>query len=119
MKMIKPLYVNVSNMCGEKCRFYNGSVTTSPLQRSSSRKYKKECEDKFETFSNCKSPKQWNLPSGLRVVYKHLGKSRSASNFVAVSPVALPSLRKDNSMFQHEDIQNAILHCNKSFNTLR
>ncbi|KAI3990514.1 hypothetical protein MKX01_022814 [Papaver californicum] len=122
MKMIKPLYVSVSKSSkryGDKSRFYNGSVTTSPLQRSSSKKYKKECEDKFETFSNCKSPKQGNLPSGLRVVCKHLGKIRSASNFAVVSPVALPSHRQDDSLFQHEDILNAILHCKKSFNTLR
>ncbi|RZC56466.1 hypothetical protein C5167_015318 [Papaver somniferum] len=116
MKMIKPLYVSVSKRYGDKSRFYNGSVTTSPLQRSSPKKYKKECEDKFETSS--KSPKQGNLPSGLRVVCKHLGKSRSSSNFAAVSPVTFPSQRQDDSMFQQEDgIQNAILHCKKSFNS--
>ncbi|KAI3908928.1 hypothetical protein MKW98_021997 [Papaver atlanticum] len=118
MKMIKPLYVSVSKRYGDKSRFYNGSVTTSPLQRSSPKIYKKECEDKFESFSNSKSPKQGNLPSGLRVVCKHLGKSRSSSNFAAVSPVTFPSQRQDDSMFQHEDgIQNAILHCKKSFNS--
>ncbi|KAI3987906.1 hypothetical protein MKX01_021020 [Papaver californicum] len=120
MKMIKPLYVSVSKRYGDKSRFYNVSVATSPPQRSSPKKYKKECEDTFETFSNCKSPKQGNFPSGLRAVCKHLGKSRSASNFAAVSPVTLSSQRQDDSMFQHEDgIQNAILHCKKSFNSPR
>ncbi|KAI3885620.1 hypothetical protein MKW92_021939 [Papaver armeniacum] len=114
MKMIKPLYVSVSKRYGDKSRFYNGSVTTSPLQRSSPKK----CEDKSESFSNSKSPKLGNLPSGLRVVCKHLGKSRSSSNFAAVSPVTFPSQRQDDSMFQQEDgIQNAILHCKKSFNS--
>ncbi|XP_058096125.1 probable membrane-associated kinase regulator 2 [Magnolia sinica] len=66
-----------------------------------------------------KNQKQGNLPAGLRVVCKHLGKSRSASAAVAaVAPSPLQAQqRRDDSLFQQQDgIQSAIAHCKRSFN---
>ncbi|MQL82905.1 hypothetical protein Taro_015381 [Colocasia esculenta] len=60
-----------------------------------------------------------NLPAGLRVVCKHLGKSRSASAAVAAVPSPPPTLarRRDDSLLQQQDgIQSAIAHCKMSFN---
>ncbi|GLU21181.1 hypothetical protein SLE2022_373380 [Rubroshorea leprosula] len=58
--------------------------------------------------------KQGNMPAGILGVYKHLGKSRSAS--ATASPV---SRRDDSLLLQHDGIQSAILHCKKSFNSSR
>ncbi|XP_010270646.1 PREDICTED: probable membrane-associated kinase regulator 2 [Nelumbo nucifera] len=65
--------------------------------------------------------KQGNLPAGLRVVCKHLGKSRLASSAVAaVQPVGFQARRCDDSLLQQQDgIQSAILHCKRSFNASR
>ncbi|PON97737.1 putative membrane-associated kinase regulator [Trema orientale] len=71
--------------------------------------------------NNAKSLKQVNLPAGLRVVCKHLGKSRSASSAAAVVPAGTASSkRRDDSLLQQQDgIQSAILHCKRSFNAAR
>ncbi|KAH6763856.1 hypothetical protein C2S51_015105 [Perilla frutescens var. frutescens] len=62
-----------------------------------------------------------NLQAGLKVVRKHLGKSRSASTAAAAAPPAkVVSDRRDDSLMQLQDgIQGAILHCKKPFNTSR
>ncbi|KAK6137362.1 hypothetical protein DH2020_028897 [Rehmannia glutinosa] len=62
-----------------------------------------------------------NLQAGLKVVRKHLGKSRSASAAVAAAPPGkTASNRRDDSLLQVQDgIQGAILHCKKSFNASR
>nr|KYP74837.1 hypothetical protein KK1_007530 [Cajanus cajan] len=53
---------------------------------------------------------------GMRVVSKHLGKSRSASS--AVGGVGSPANRSDDTLAQqHDGIQSAILHCKRSFNS--
>ncbi|XP_042426753.1 probable membrane-associated kinase regulator 2 [Zingiber officinale] len=60
------------------------------------------------------------LAAGLRVVYKRLGKSRSASAAVAAvpspPPPPPPPRRRDDSLLQQQDgIQSAIAHCKRSF----
>ncbi|MQM18186.1 hypothetical protein Taro_051171 [Colocasia esculenta] len=63
-----------------------------------------------------------NLPAGLRVVCKHIGKSRSASAAIAAVPSPPPTLarRWDDSLLQQQDgIQSAIAHCKMSFNFLK
>ncbi|XP_038906856.1 probable membrane-associated kinase regulator 5 [Benincasa hispida] len=61
------------------------------------------------------------LPAGIRLVCRHLGKSKSASAAgglaAAVSAVVPPPNRRDDSLLQqHDGIQSAILHCKRSFN---
>lgn len=62
-----------------------------------------------------------NLQAGIEVVRKRLGKSRSTSGKVVVSPPGrIGSDRRDDSLLQQEDgIQGAILHCKRSFNASR
>ncbi|KAI8018905.1 putative membrane-associated kinase regulator 2 [Camellia lanceoleosa] len=53
--------------------------------------------------------------AGLRVVCKHLGKSRSASAVPCFG--SIQENRNDDSFLQQQDgIQSAILHCKRSFN---
>ncbi|KAG9134370.1 hypothetical protein Leryth_016255 [Lithospermum erythrorhizon] len=82
-----------------------------PLYTVASKRYRK-----FSVVSPVYSPrrrsdeKQRNNSSGLRVVYKHLGKSRSGSS-AGVN-------RRDDSLILHDDgIQSAILHCKRSYNS--
>lgn len=128
LKKMKPLYVRVSRRYGEKLRFSGqlsfGSGTTS---LSSSSSVGKSGGEKGESEgengeSQVRSQKQGNIPAGLRVVCKHLGKSRSASSAaVAAAPSApVVSRRRDDSLLQQQDgIQGAILHCKRSFNSSR
>ncbi|KAK9147369.1 hypothetical protein Scep_006126 [Stephania cephalantha] len=63
-----------------------------------------------------------NVPLGLRVASKHLGKSRSASSAPPKIPPMAPhqGSRRDDSLLQQQDgIQSAILHCKRSFNGCR
>ncbi|RZC85050.1 hypothetical protein C5167_047834 [Papaver somniferum] len=110
LKMIKPLYVRVSK------RYNNNGGAFSPLQP------KIEID---ESLSSKRKQGVSNLPNGLRIVRKHLGKSRSASS---VNPVTtnssssggVQSKRRDDSLLQQQDgIQSAILHCKRSFNSSR
>ncbi|KAL2529239.1 putative membrane-associated kinase regulator 5 [Forsythia ovata] len=84
--MIKPLYVKVSKR-------QNADDGSSPM--------------KFSESSRVGS---------FKIVTKHLGKSRSASAAIGLSPS--PISRRDGSLMQqYEDgIQGAILHCKKSYN---
>lgn len=112
IKLIKPLYLKVSKRRSEKMS-YSGELMASfmsPIKApmcspSKAMKVKKEeSEEKHVT-----------LPAGLRVVCKHLGKSRSASSSAGVVP---PASRRDDSLLQqHDGIQSAILHCKRSFNS--
>ncbi|PON43879.1 putative membrane-associated kinase regulator [Parasponia andersonii] len=147
LKMVKPLYVRVSKRYGEKVRFsgqlsHNGSVTkaastpaataaspaqkpiTTPSPATASVEKSQTAEPEIAEApisNNAKSLKQVNLPAGLRVVCKHLGKSRSASSGAAVVPAGTASSkRRDDSLLQQQDgIQSAILHCKRSFNAAR
>ncbi|PKI56900.1 hypothetical protein CRG98_022729 [Punica granatum] len=118
LKKVKPLYVRVSRRYGEKLRFSSGQLGSA---------------GKVQTMTEQPTPaeagggaakghiRQGNIPAGLRVVCKHLGKSRSASSAVAAAPNSNPSSsRRDDSLLQQQDwIQSAILHCKRSFNASR
>lgn len=97
LNILKPLYVRV-----EKMRLHGGGGTVSPPPPPMV---------KAGVRSN-------NLQAGLKVVRKHLGKSRSTSAAAAVSPPG--SNRRDDSLLELQDgIQGAILHCKRSFNSDR
>lgn len=146
LKKMKPLYIRVSKRYAEKLRF-SGQLSlgsglkasapspppppstvasaqkTSPSKSmTSAEKSQPETEStEAPPASNAKSVRQGNLPAGLRIVCKHLGKSRSASSAVAAAPTApVMSRRRDDSLLQQQDgIQSAILHCKRSFNASR
>ncbi|KAJ7952238.1 Membrane-associated kinase regulator [Quillaja saponaria] len=137
LKKVKPLYVRVSKRHGDKQRF-SGQLSLisghhKPRQpnvyekkptpaKSTSEKTQSETDVSETPVNIVKSQKQGNLPAGLKVVCKHLGKSRSASSALAVAPSgpAIPSRRRDDSLLQQQDgIQSAILHCKRSFNASR
>ncbi|PQQ05836.1 putative membrane-associated kinase regulator 2 [Prunus yedoensis var. nudiflora] len=127
LKMVKPLYVRVSKRYGEKLRLsgqlsLSGSTAPAPGAGSEKSQSGTEASEPPATASIAKSyHKQGNFPAGLRVVCKHLGKSRSASSAVAAAPSgAVVSQRRDDSLLQQQDgIQSAILHCKRSFNASR
>lgn len=146
LSKIKPLYVRVSKRYTEKLRF-SGQLTTegvvskepppaqattaSPAAVSGEDEVKASGETELAPASSAltsgagagkavqKPAQLGNLPAGLRVVCKHLGKSRSASAAVAAVPSPPPTLarRRDDSLLQQQDgIQSAIAHCKMSFN---
>ncbi|OMO79643.1 hypothetical protein CCACVL1_13530 [Corchorus capsularis] len=135
LKKVKPLYVRVSRRYGEKLRFSGqlslgslkpatppSTATEKPVSGKVTTAEKGPVEvEVTETQVNGKTLKQVNIPAGLRVVCKHLGKSRSASSAVAAAPPApASSQRRDDSLLQQQDgIQSAILHCKRSFNASR
>nr|GMD72518.1 probable membrane-associated kinase regulator 2 [Ipomoea batatas]GME01107.1 probable membrane-associated kinase regulator 2 [Ipomoea batatas] len=133
LKMVKPLYIRVSKRYGEKLRFSGqlslagakAALVASPPPPPQPTAEKGEAEaaevaEKTAVLSNVKSLKQGNLPAGLRVVRKHLRKSRSAPSPVVSSSGELSSRRRDDSLLQQQDgIQSAILHCKRSFNSTR
>lgn len=109
LKMIRPLKVRVSRRFGERLRFSGQLSPTTPLPEAGT----------APVPSDGKSQKQGNLPAGLRVVCRHLGKSRSASAAVAAAPAMMwQSQRRDDSLLLQQDgIQSAIAHCKRSFNS--
>lgn len=132
LKKVKPLYVRVS-----KLKFsgqLNSGAVTKSVQSTPSTAGQKPNQPKStaeksplpdaevagETFVQLKSQKQANIPERLKVVCKHLGKSRSASSAVAAAPAGVVTSRRDDSLLQQQDgIQSAILHCKRSFNASR
>ncbi|XP_073049243.1 probable membrane-associated kinase regulator 2 [Primulina eburnea] len=131
IKMVKPLYVRVSKRYVERLKFsgqLNFSAGASKRDRvislpaakgeemtkASSSGGSVNTHPKHATINN-------NLQAGLKVVRKHLGKSRSASAIVTPPhPGNAASSRRDDSLLQiHDGIQGAILHCKKSFNATR
>ncbi|KAI7989169.1 putative membrane-associated kinase regulator 2 [Camellia lanceoleosa] len=147
LKMVKPLYVRVSKRYGEKLGFSgqlslggtksgpspsppSTAAQKSPPPKASAAKGELEptkgdpqlAPASAAAASNVKGQKQGSFPAGLRVVCKHLGKSRSASAVVAAAPTSgsVQTRRRDDSLLQQQDgIQSAILHCKKSFNSSR
>ncbi|KAK2664174.1 hypothetical protein Ddye_002748 [Dipteronia dyeriana] len=134
LKKVKPLYVRVSKRYGEKLKF-SGQLSLNSAARSvqsppstagqkpkpTAEKSQTQTEVTTEpTETQLKSQKQANIPERLRVVCKHLGKSRSASSAVAAAPAGTVVQRRDDSLLQQQDnIQSAILHCKRSFNASR
>nr|XP_043613873.1 probable membrane-associated kinase regulator 2 [Erigeron canadensis] len=134
LRKVKPLYVRVSKRYGEKLKFSGQLAIKQKMSPSSSpaTEERKELstvkEGNLEVSEppllsgNGKGLKQGNLPAGLRVVCKHLAKSRSASTAVvaAAPPGMMSSKRRDDSLLQQQDgIQSAILHCKRSFKASR
>ncbi|KAL9328739.1 hypothetical protein ACSQ67_003742 [Phaseolus vulgaris] len=113
-KMVKPLYVRVSRRYADKLTL--NSAAKSPLPQPTA-----EPEPVVAAETNLKATQTQKLSSGLSVVCKHLGKSRSASSAVAEAPPPIvSSKRRDDSLLQQQDgIQGAILHCKRSFNASR
>ncbi|CAI9774161.1 unnamed protein product [Fraxinus pennsylvanica] len=104
LNLIKPLYVKVSKRQNEKSKFCSSvtplsSPATAPVN-----------------FSPRKLSESSRVGS-FKIVTKHLGKSRSASAAVGMSPS--PISQRGNSLLQQHDegIQGAILHCKKSYSS--
>ncbi|WCJ26383.1 Membrane-associated kinase regulator 5 [Euphorbia peplus] len=126
LKKVKPLYVRVSKRYGDKLRFSGQlSLASGVKPAAATAAVVTETSPPPKVASNTetdvaeapvKSVKQGNIPAGLRVVCKHLGKSRSASSAVAAAPV---ERRDDSLLLQQDGIQSAILHCKRSFNASR
>ncbi|KAG1330365.1 putative membrane-associated kinase regulator 2 [Cocos nucifera] len=127
LNKIKPLYVRVSKRYAQKLRF-SGQLTPGAAATKAGPSEGEETDVEAEaaaappaatgTASGVKCQKV-NVPTGLKVVCKRLGKSRSASAAVAAvpSPPPPPPQRRDDSLLQQQDgIQSAIAHCKKSFN---
>ncbi|KAI3468674.1 hypothetical protein Pfo_025337 [Paulownia fortunei] len=132
LKMVKPFYIRVSKRYVEKLKFSGhlsfpggGSKGCAAAPAPPDTAAEKGGEGvAVAAPSNVKTHlKQGNnnLQAGLKVVRKHLGKSRSASAAVAAAPPGkMTSNRRDDSLLQLQDgIQGAILHCKKSFNASR
>ncbi|XP_071918477.1 probable membrane-associated kinase regulator 2 [Coffea arabica] len=142
LKKVKPLYVRVSKRYGDKLRFSGqlsfpkpgagppptAAEVESPTEKPTAMKGngggeggEVACEAAGGSNVVKSTQKQGNLQAGLRVVCKHLGKSRSASSAVVTAPAApVASNRRDDSLLQQQDgIQSAILHCKRSFNASR
>ncbi|KAL6979533.1 hypothetical protein U1Q18_021194 [Sarracenia purpurea var. burkii] len=144
LKMVRPLYVRVSKRYGEKLRFSRqlsfGSLagtkaagisapSISLPATSMAAMSESEPTEVMQppapqpppaSTSTVKSQKQGNLPSGLLVVCKHLGKNRSASAVASVPSCYFQAKSRDDSLLQQQDgIQSAILHCKRSFNASR
>lgn len=142
---IKPLYVRVSKRYAEKLRFSGqlssegvskdlpSSVSTD-LPSSMSKELEKRDGEAASSPphelpgspGSAKTVQKQNqsgaLPAGLRVVCKHLGKSRSASAAVAAVPSPPPPVirRRDDSLLQLQDgIQGAIAHCKMSLSACK
>ncbi|XP_052211207.1 probable membrane-associated kinase regulator 2 [Diospyros lotus] len=119
LKMVKPLYIRVSKRYGEKISLGSTkSGPSQPLNSPSAAKAETEPTNVDERSGNVKCQKQGNIPAGLRVVCKHLGKSRSASAAAAAGSGSISANRRDDSFLEQQDgIQSAILHCKRSFNS--
>ncbi|KAI3944593.1 hypothetical protein MKW98_021051 [Papaver atlanticum] len=122
LKMIKPLYVRVSKRYNNNGGAFSPSRSMDNSSPTTSSPLPVKVEDEI---SSKRKLGVSNLPNGLRIVRKHLGKSRSASS---VNPVTtnssssggIQAKRRDDSLLQQQDgIQSAILHCKRSFNASR
>lgn len=84
--MVKPLYVRVPRKHSEKLKSGEINVgANTKAEGSATTNAKSETGGELieTTTSNGKSLKQATLPAGLKVVCKHLRKSRSATSAVA------------------------------------
>lgn len=105
LKLVKPLYVKVKAKA-KSAELFASSPSVSPANFVSSPKHR----------------------SGIRVVCKQLGKSKSTTtttslpsfNAAQTTTASSSSGRRDDSLLQqHDGIQGAILHCKRSFNSSR
>ncbi|KAM7258556.1 hypothetical protein ACFE04_014297 [Oxalis oulophora] len=113
LKKVKPLYIRVSKRYGDKVK---SAAAASPKTAAVDKSTEGE-ETTAKAAAAAGVKQEGGFPAGLRVVCKHLGKSKSAS---AVAAATSPPSRRDDSLLQQEDgIQSAILHCKRSFNASR
>ena len=135
LKMVKPLYIRVSRRYGEKFKLSGQlilgaagakssappSIAAPPTSPSAEKSLvETEAVQVKPPTTTTNNSKGRNMPAKLRVVCKHLGKSRSASSAVAAAPPGVAPSRRDDSLLQQQDgIQSAILHCKRSFNASR
>ena len=123
---IKPLYVRVSKRHGEKSKISEQSNSDQVIPKEDEDRSSPSLEGLHSRPTSPKLVRKENqsgaIPAGLRVVRKHLGKSRSASAAVAAVPSPPPaaSRRRDDSLLQLQDgIQSAIAHCKMSLSVSR
>ncbi|KAA0044853.1 hypothetical protein IC582_016964 [Cucumis melo] len=134
LKMVKPLYIRVSRRYGEKFKLSGQlilgaagakssappSIAAPPTSPSTEKSVVETEAVQVKPPTTTTNSKGRNMPAKLRVVCKHLGKSRSASSAVAAAPPGVAPSRRDDSLLQQQDgIQSAILHCKRSFNASR
>ncbi|KAG6577173.1 putative membrane-associated kinase regulator 2, partial [Cucurbita argyrosperma subsp. sororia] len=133
LKMVKPLYIRVSRRYGEKFRLSGQLIlgaagaksgspppTSPPLEKPVTETETQTEGVQVQAPTTTANSKGRTMPAKLRVVCKHLGKSRSASSAVAAAPPGMAPSRRDDSLIQQQDgIQSAILHCKRSFNASR
>ncbi|XP_038986202.1 probable membrane-associated kinase regulator 2 isoform X2 [Phoenix dactylifera] len=133
LNKIKPLYVRVSKRYAQKLRF-SGQLTPGEAAAAAAAKAGPNEGEETDVEAEAAAPpsaapattagtaasgvkcQKVNLPTGLKVVCKRLGKSRSASAAVAAVPSPPPQRRDDSLLQQQDGIQSAIAHCKKSFN---
>ncbi|XP_030453887.1 probable membrane-associated kinase regulator 2 [Syzygium oleosum] len=133
LKKVKPFYIRVSKRYGERLGL-SGQLGHTVFEPTVGEKSRSKASAVAEVGSSGHGSSQRqgqgqgqgssSIPAGLRVVCKHLGKSRSASSAVAAAPggqaAAAAASRRDDSLLQQQDgIQSAILHCKRSFNASR
>ncbi|KAL7003521.1 hypothetical protein U1Q18_004675 [Sarracenia purpurea var. burkii] len=110
LKLIKPLYVRVSNRYGDNLKFSDKVPTANPSSSPALAPLRFPNKQPDERPGSRVAP--------LRVVCKHLGKSRSTSSAAGITPS--PASKRDDSLLeQHDGIQSAILHCKRSYNSSR
>ncbi|CAN8245414.1 unnamed protein product [Cochlearia groenlandica] len=129
LKKVKPLYVRVSRRYGEKLK--HSDQLTLASSAPSTRSTVGKTESPVSTISHKQRNVNILIPAGLKVVRKHLGKSRSSSSTTeatttpsstakTVATTTAESRRRDDSLLQQQDsIRSAILHCKRSFNSSR
>ncbi|XP_073131188.1 probable membrane-associated kinase regulator 2 [Henckelia pumila] len=120
LKMVKPLYIRVSKRYVEKLKFSGGQQSFSGSKGGGAASSPPRVAVEEEGVKSRIAPQvNGGLPvqaPGPKVVHKQLGKSRSASS---AAVAASPPDRRDDSLLQVQDgIQDAILHCKRSFQRL-
>ncbi|XP_008805648.2 probable membrane-associated kinase regulator 2 [Phoenix dactylifera] len=129
LNKIKPLYIRVSKRYAERLRFSGQLTPGGAAARNEGEETDAEAEvaepppaasaaSATGTASVVKGQKV-NVPAGLKVVCKRLGKSRSASAAVAAVPSPPPQRRDDSLLQQQDGIQSAIAHCKQSFHAAK
>ncbi|XP_078431775.1 putative membrane-associated kinase regulator 2 [Wolffia australiana] len=115
---MKPQYVRLSKRYEEKARLSGQMSPEDVVLKEKDRRDRELGSFTAGDFpSSPKAVQRLTRSGGLRVVYNHLGKSKSASAAVAAAPSPPPSAhsRRDDSLLQAQDgIQSAIAHCKMS-----
>ncbi|GAB4858336.1 hypothetical protein Ancab_009811 [Ancistrocladus abbreviatus] len=117
LNIIKPLYLKVSKKSNDKEKPPPRTTTVAALFQSPASPGKASM--KSPSFGVRVRDRGQRQSSRFKVSYKHLRKSRSASDAVGIA-ASFPASRKDDSLIQQNDgIEGAILHCKRSLNPSR